>query len=123
MARLRIEGSDLVVRLNPLERLGALRWRVSVPLDSISSVGVERKPLSSEWFMRDVKLGFAARTAPGQLAVALSAAKYARGGEIFVAVYLNRPSVIVDTHGGRWRRLVVSERDPADTVKAIDRAR
>lgn len=123
MARLRIKGNDLVVRLNLLERFAALRWHVSVPLDVISSVRVERKPLSSEWFLRDVKVGFATRTAPLHRVVTLIAAKYSKGGEVFLAVYRNRPSVIVDTKSGRWRRLVVSERDPADVVKAIERAR
>jgi len=94
-----------------------------VPLSSIKSVSVEKKPLSSDWFLRDVQPGFAARTAPGQRAITLIAAKYEPGGEIFLAVYGNRPSVVVKTESGRWRRLVVSQRDPAHTAGLIQQAR
>jgi hypothetical protein len=112
-----------VVRLNLVERLAAFRWRVAVPLSSISSVSVERKPLSSTWFLRDVKVGFAARTAPGQRVITLLAANYDPGGKIFLAVYRNRPAVIVDLGSGQWRRLVVAQRHPDDVAAAIRQAK
>ena len=44
MAKLIVDGPDLVVRLSSLERLGALRGDVRVPLSTVRSAEIEPHP-------------------------------------------------------------------------------
>jgi hypothetical protein len=44
MAKLIVDGPDLVVRLSPLEKLGALHRDVRVPLRAVRSVEAESHP-------------------------------------------------------------------------------
>ena len=64
MARLRVKGNRLVVRLNALEKVMAFRLNVRVPLNAVESVEVQRRPRSKSP-AADGKMGFAARGAPG----------------------------------------------------------
>ena len=46
MAKLRVQGDELVVWLSPLEKLGALRGDVHLPLAAVRSARVSDRPWS-----------------------------------------------------------------------------
>ena len=99
MARLIIDGPDLVVGLSWLEKLGAFRGDVRVPLRAVRSPGTG---------------------VPG--VIALGTRHYA-GGRDFAALRGRGPAVRVDLDGqSTFARLVVSVRDTRSTVAAIHAA-
>jgi hypothetical protein len=103
MATVRREGDELVVLLNDLEKLGALRAFVRVPAAAVRSVRVSESPFRELRGIRAPGTGF-----PG--IVALGTWRY-RGGKDFVAVYRGEPAVVVELEGAPFARLVVSSHD------------
>ena len=112
MARLLVEGTDLVVRLSPLERLAALRDDVRVPLSSVRSVDVEPNPWSALRGIRAPGTGI-----PGVISYGV---RRFRGGTDFAAVRARRPAVRVELDPpAPFGRLVVSVPDADAAVRAI----
>jgi hypothetical protein len=96
-----------VVRLSAMEKLGALRSDVRVPMSAIVSCRVSTDPWSE---LRGVR-------APGTGLPGVIALGTRRGGGIrdFSAVYRQTPAVVVELKGADFDRLVVSSED-ADAV-------
>ena len=120
MARLSIDRDAVVLHLNWLEKFADLSLRdVRAPLTSVLRVDVGT-PYPS-LVPDEVDLGLVSNTAPLAPIFALKTrAKAIGGGRAAVAVYLNRPAVIVHCdRDSRWRLLVVSVKQPADTVTSI----
>jgi hypothetical protein len=111
MATLAVDGSDLVVQLNALEKLGALRGNVRVPLSSVRAVRVSDAAWSELRGIRAPGTGL-----PGVISLCT---RRGPGIHDFAAVYGQRPAVVVELTGGPFDRLVVS---CADTAGASDRA-
>ncbi|HEX8933263.1 MAG TPA: hypothetical protein VF788_03525 [Pseudonocardiaceae bacterium] len=111
MARLIVEGSDLIVWMNPLEILGALRGPVRVPLASIMDLAASISLWSELRGLRMPGTGL-----PG--VIALGTWRY-RDGKDFAAVYASL-GVIVTLTGAPWSRLLVSSRDPAGVRREIN---
>ena len=112
MARLFVDGPDLVVGLSWLEKLGAVHGNVRVPLSAGRSAVAEPNPWDA---LRGVKL--AGTGIPG---VAVLGTRRFDGGKVFAAVRGGRPAVRVDLgDGSPFGRLVVSVDDPGGTVAAI----
>jgi|SRR5699024_4624876 len=111
MARFVIETDSLVVRLNPLEALGALHRSVRVPLTSVVSVEPNDHLWSTLSGLRAPGTGL-----PG--VIALGTWRY-RGGKDFVAVYQGR-GVSVELSGSEWQRLLVSVAAPERIAERID---
>jgi hypothetical protein len=111
MAKLVVDGPDLVVRLSPLEKLGAFRGDVRVPLRTVRSVYVEPDPYSALRGIRAPGTGI-----PG--VIALGTRRFP-GGEDFAAVEGGGPAVRVDLADAKFGRLVVSVPDPERTVAEI----
>jgi hypothetical protein len=114
MACLAVEGRHLVVRLNPVEKLGALHGSIRVPLHNVIAV----KPGNAVWHeLRGLRMpgtGF-----PG--VIALGTWRY-RGGKDFVAVYRST-GVVVTLAGSEWNRLIVSSRVPDRICQEINALR
>jgi hypothetical protein len=112
MADLRIEGADLVVRLSPMEKLGAFRGDVRVPLSTVTAARVSKDPWSELRGIRSPGTGF-----PGVISLCTR-----RGGGIrdFAAVYRRTPAVVVETRGADFDRLVISRRDAEEKVRMIE---
>jgi len=123
MARLRSAQGEVVVRLNPLEQFFALRRSVRVPLSLVRSVSALDDPLSSA-LIREVKMGFTARTAPGQKLICCGPRATWRGGQALLVVYGNGRSVVVelDESSPKWRLLVVSVSNPDAVVDQLTAA-
>ena len=112
MAELVLDGSDLVVRLSRLEKLGAFRGDVRLPLAAIAAVRVSRDPWSELRGIRAPGTGF-----PGLISLCTR-----RGGGIrdFAAVYRQRAAVVIEASGAGFDRLVVSCRDAAAAEAGAD---
>jgi hypothetical protein len=112
MAKLIVEGPDLVVGLSSMEKLGALRGDVRVPLSTVRSAQVEPDPWAILRGIRAPGTGI-----PG--VIALGTRRFP-GGKDFTAVTGNGPAVRVDLSAeSPFGRLVVTVPDPDSTLAAI----
>jgi hypothetical protein len=111
MARLVAEGRALLVRMNPLEVLGALHGPVRVPLASVTDLDATNDVWSELRGLRVPGTGI-----PGL--VALGTWRYS-GSKDFVAVY-GRSGVVVTLSGSSWSRLLVSSREPRRVCQRIN---
>lgn len=110
MAHLRIDHADLVVELSPLEKAGAVRGDVRVPLSAVRAVRVAEDPRPE---LRGLR-------APGTGIPGLIALGSRRGeGHDFAAVYHNRPAVVVELEGADFDRLVISVADPEAVAEKV----
>ena len=109
MAKLIVDGPDLVVRLSPLEKLGAFHGDVRVPLRTVLSVQAEPHPWEA---VRGVRL--AGTGIPG---VAVLGTRYFMGGRDFVA---RRPAIRVElSDEAPYEQMLLSVRDPESTLAEI----
>lgn len=104
MARLAIEGHQLVVRLSLLEQLGAIKvFEPQVPLAAIRRIRWTQGP----W---EELVGIRAPGTGIPRVIMLGTVRY-RGGCDFCAIYGRRPAVVVELDGTPYRRLLVSSTD------------
>lgn len=114
MACLVVEGHDLVVRLNSVEKLGALHGSIRVPLDDVAAV----QPSNALWDeLRGLRMP--GTGLPG--VIALGTWRF-RGGKDFVAVYRST-GIVVTLANSEWNRLVVSSRIPHRICQEINARR
>jgi hypothetical protein len=111
MARLRREGDEIVLKLNDLEKAGALHGDVRVPAASVRGARVTQTPFRELRGIRAPGTGV-----PG--VVALGTWRTGDGKD-FAAVYRGGPAVVVELEGAEYRRLIVSAHDAADVVAAL----
>jgi len=105
MAHLTVDGSDLVLRLTPREKIAGLHANIRVPLASIRSVSVPEYPWQA---MRGWRM---AGTAVPRI-VALGTRRHATGYD-FTAMHRGQPGAVqVELASGRFERLLVSVGDP-----------
>jgi hypothetical protein len=104
VAALATEGSELVLRLNPLEKFGALHGDIRVPLAAISSVAVVSNPWNELRGLRAPGTGF-----PGVIMLGTSRGPF---GKDFAAIYVRRPAVLVELNGQAFQHLIVCTADP-----------
>jgi hypothetical protein len=105
MATISVDGSELVVRLSALEKIGALRGNIRLPLASVRVVRVSNTPWSE---LRGIR-------APGTGVPGLISLCTRRGPGVhdFAAVYGRRPVLVIEMTGVSFDRLVVSCADAA----------
>jgi hypothetical protein len=111
MARLVAAGRELLVRLNPLEVLGALHGPLRVPLAQVAVLDATDDVWGELRGLRVPGTGI-----PGL--VALGTWRYG-GGKDFVAVY-GRSGLVVTLSGSPWSRLLVSTREPRQVCHRIN---
>ena len=113
MALLRRVGDEIVVTLNDLEKVGALRGDVRVPFTAVRSVRVSPSPFVDLRGMRAPGTGI-----PGVIALGTWRSK---GAKDFAAVYRGGPAVVVKPEGAEFRRLIVSAHDAAAVADSLRR--
>jgi hypothetical protein len=111
MATLRREGDEVVLKLNDLEKAGALHGDVRVPAAAVREVRVSTTPFRDLRGMRAPGTGF-----PGT--IALGTWRH-RDGKDFAALYRGGPAVVVELDGAEFGRLLVSAHDAADVAAAL----
>ena len=99
-----------MVALSDLEKVGALRGDVRVPLSAVRVVRVADDPRPELRGMRAPGTGI-----PGVIALGSRRGE----GHDFGAVYHNRPAVVVELEGTSYDRLVVSIDDPEHVAATI----
>ena len=115
MARLVIQGDRLVVRLSPLERLGALLpAQPSAPLAAVQSVQAVDCANRSIRGVRAPGTGL-----PG--VIALGTWRH-RAGKDFVSVHGRERGVVVELAGTGWSRFVVGSPEPELDASRIQAA-
>jgi hypothetical protein len=107
VATLRREGDEVVLKLNDLEKAGALHGDVRVPAASVREVRVSTTPFRELRGLRAPGTGL-----PG--AIDLCTSRY-RGVKEFASLYRGGPAVVVELEGAGFDRLLVSAPD-ADAV-------
>jgi hypothetical protein len=112
MAELTIEGEDLVVRLSSLERLGAFRGDVRVPLSTVREVRVSAEPWAELRGLRAPGTGI-----PGVISLCT---RRGRGFRDFAAVYRRQPAVVVECSGAPFDRLVISCADAEAKARMLE---
>ncbi|WP_367325379.1 hypothetical protein [Streptomyces sp. HUAS ZL42] len=114
MARLVVDGDDVVVRLTPRERLLALRRDVRVPAAAITQVRIEPDWWRALRGTRRSGLYVPDRYCAGE--------RQHPGGVDFAAVREGGPVVVVELRpSAPYARLAVSVADPERTVEEIRR--
>jgi hypothetical protein len=112
MAKVIVDGPDLVVRLSPLEKLGAFHRDVRVPLRAVLSAQAEPHPWQA---VRGIK---AAGT--GIPRVAILGTRYFKSGRDFVVLVARRPAIRVElSDEAPYEQLLLSVRDPESTLVEI----
>ena len=111
MAALVVEGTDIVVKLSSLEKLGALRGNFRVPRSALREARVSENPWSELRGIRAPGTGF-----PGVIALGT---RRGGGGRDFTAVYRRRPAVVLELEGAVFDRLVLSVDHPDEVVARL----
>lgn len=115
MADLIIDGDEVVVHLSGLEKLGAFRGDVRVPLTAITEVRVSEDQWSELRGMRAPGTGI-----PGVIALCT---RRAPGIRDFAAVYGKaRKAVVVECNGVDIDRIVVTRADADEKARMIEAA-
>lgn len=99
-----------MVKLNALERLGAIHGSIAVSLAQVSGARIATQPFRE---LRGLRMPGTAL--PG--IIALGSWRFV-GGEDFVAIYRGRPAIVVDLHGAQFNRLII---DAANTEATLAR--
>jgi hypothetical protein len=114
MAMLSRIGDELVVTLNDLEKMGAMRGDVRVPVFAVRSVRVSTNPFRELQGMRAPGTGI-----PGVIALGTWRSKSAKD---FAAVYRGGPAVVVELQDAEFRRLIVSAHDAVAVADKLSAA-
>ncbi|GAA1937350.1 hypothetical protein [Kitasatospora viridis] len=114
MATVDVDGSYLVVRLSPLEKLGSLHGDLRIPLATVTEVRVSEQPWSELRGMRAPGTGL-----PGVISLCT---RRGVGIKDFAAVYRRGPAVVIETDGGGFDRIVLSREDAPEVARRVRRA-
>jgi hypothetical protein len=110
-----VEDGVLRVRLSALEKLGAMRGDIIVPLATITAVRVSDDPWSELRGIRAPGTGW-----PGVISLSTRRGKGIRD---FSAVYGRAGrAVVVEARGAEFDRLVISRKDAEDIAERIRRS-
>ncbi len=111
MARLNVEGEELVLDLSGLEKAEGFHGNIRVPLSSVRDVRYVDDPWPE---LRGIR-------APGTGVPGVIAVGTRRGSGIkdFAAVHGQGPAVVVELEGADFDRLVVTEDDAMTSVAEL----
>ena len=113
MARLGVEGENLVLDLSGLEKVEGFHGDVRVPLTSVREVRSVDDPWAELRGIRAPGTGL-----PGVIAVGTRLGKEIRD---FAAVHGRGPAVVVELEGAEFDRLVVTEDDAQSAAAELRR--
>lgn len=120
-----VTGGDVLVRLNIVERIAALRWVVRAPLEAVTSVellGATPPAVVDEL----VRMGLAASTAPLRAVATVGphARSVAGGAPAFVVSYFGGPAALIrfDTTRSPWGLFLIGSPHAAETCRDVQAA-
>lgn len=113
-ARVTVDGGNLVVEMEGLDKLWALRSQLVIPLDNVRGAtadpGIAREPAGIK--------------APGSRipGVITAGTFYVDGERVFWDVHDPANAVVIELADERYSRLVIEVADPRSTVALVERA-
>ena len=115
MARINIEGDTLVVRVEGLDKLWALKSRLDIPLVNVRGATLDPGIVSEPKGLRG----------PGtNVRGVITAGTFRTEGErVFWDVRDSAKAVVIELTDERYTRLVIEVDDPRETVERIERAK
>lgn len=113
MARLLIDGSDLVLSLTSREKVAGFHANIRVPLTAVRSARAVKYPWPTLRGWRMAGIGI-----PGRLA--LGTRRHGDGFD-FCALHRRQQAVQVDLNAGRFSRLIVGVPASSDPQSEADR--
>lgn len=113
MVALESAPGEIAVRLNPIEKLGALHGDIRVPRSAVRAAYVAAAPWDELRGIRAPGTGL-----PGVIMLGTMRGSF---GADFCAVYRRKPAVVVDLDGRGFRRLILCTPDPDSDCAALDR--
>jgi len=114
MARLSVEGSELVLDLSGLEELEGFHRSIRVPISTVRDIRSVEDPWPELRGIRAPGTGL-----PGVIAVGT---RRGAGIKDFAAVHGTGPAVVVELNGAEFGRLVVTEEDAPAAAAELRRA-
>jgi hypothetical protein len=111
MADLKVDGTEVVVRLSALETMMACRRELRLPMANLRMVHVEGSPLAGLPLWR-----FPGLCWPGAFVV--GSCRRARLRE-FAAAYAGKPALVLEAEGAKWDRVVISHPEAVDLAAEI----
>jgi hypothetical protein len=115
VADLSVEGDDLVLHMDALEKVEAVHRDIRVPLAAVTAVRAVDDPWPELRGIRAPGTGL-----PNVIAVGTRRGNF---GKDFAAVHGKGPAVVVELEGAEYERLIVTADDAATRAAAITRAR
>jgi hypothetical protein len=115
MATIELTKTELIVRVEGLDKLWALKSELRVPLKHVSGVH-ESEAEARKWF-HGVRIPGA--EIPGVLTAGTF---YWHGDFVFWDVHHPERAIAIELHDEKYRRLVIEVADPAATMAAITQA-
>ncbi|MFJ5990586.1 hypothetical protein [Lentzea sp. NPDC092896] len=114
MATISVQGQDLVVEMNGLDKLWSLKSKLTIPLAHVRGATVDPGILGEPKGVR----------APGtHLPGVITAGTFHQDGEkVFWAVRDGRKAVVVELADEHYTRLVVEVDDPRAVVAMVEQA-
>jgi hypothetical protein len=114
MARVTIDGGDLVVEIEGLDKLWSLKSRLAIPLANVRGATADPGMVKEPKGLR----------APGtHLPGVITAGTFHQDGErVFWDVRDGTRAVVIELDDERYARLVIEVADPGATVALIERA-
>lgn len=115
MTEVEITDGRLIVHVEGLDKLWALKSRLEIPLEHVLGAEVDSEVARGWW--KGIK-------APGTHVpgVITAGTFYREGDRIFWDVHDPDKTIVIRLSDERYSRLVVEVEDPADTAEAIHRA-
>jgi hypothetical protein len=111
VAQIRVRNDEVEVRMSALEQAGALHGPVRVPLSAVVGARIVDDGWTELRGMRAPGTGV-----PGHIMLGTCRGDF---GKDFCAVYQHRPTVIVDLQGAEFARLLVTQDDPREALRAL----
>lgn len=112
MAKMTIEQGHVCVRLGVLEKMGAVRRNLRIPLKHVTSATISEDPFDAvmglRWFGASIPFVFG-----------VGLWKNSQEGRSFVAVYRKKPAIVLELCNERYDRLVVSTGDAEQLQAAL----
>ena len=114
MARVTLDGENLVVEIEGMDKLWALKSRLVIPLDKVRGATADPGAVMEPYGLRS----------PGTLVpgVLVAGTFHQDGEKVFWDVHDPAQAVVIELHEQRYARLIVGVPDPRATVALIESA-
>ncbi len=110
MAEIEVEGGQVSIHLSFAEKIGALHGDLHFPISGVRAVRIVDKPFCEIEGIRSPGTGV-----PGLIALGTYRA---HGRRDFVAVYRGERGVVIEIDNTKYRRVILSAKEP-DRVRNI----